>query len=231
MTAREMRPVDPPRNEEELLRRARSLAGHPLGAIAERFGVPLADVRRAKGWIGQLLETALGATASSRAAPDFEALGIELKTVPVDGTGRPRETTFVCTADLEAMGFQRWRDSRPYRKLARVLWVPVEADPAVELPWRRVGMPLLWSPRGEQEALLEADWNEFAELVGRGRVESITAHLGRVMQMRPKGANAAQVRWGIDEEGAPVRVAPRGFYLRSGFVAAILREAYVVAPG
>jgi len=223
-----MTAVPPPESEAELLRRARALAGHPLGAIAERHGIPLADVRRAKGWIGQLLETALGATAKSRAAPDFEALGIELKSVPVDVAGRPRETTFVCTAALEEMGRQPWEASRVRKKLARVLWVPIESDPAVELIWRRVGMPLLWSPAGEEEALLRADWDEFAELVGAGEVESITAHRGKVLQMRPKGANAAQVRWGLDADGAPVRVAPRGFYLRSAFVGSILRRAFVV---
>src|SRR5690606_35247323 len=141
--------------------------------------------------------------------------GIELKSVPVDGAGSPRETTFVCTAELEEMGLQAWEASRVRKKLARVLWVPIEADPAVELQWRRVGMPLLWSPDPSEETLLRADWDEFAELVGRGHVEEITAHRGQVLQMRPKGANAAQVRWGFDADGNPVRVAPRGFYLRS----------------
>ncbi|WP_373047439.1 DNA mismatch repair endonuclease MutH [Vulgatibacter sp.] len=218
-----------PTTEAELLQNARALAGHPLGLVAERHGVPLADVRRAKGWIGQLLEVALGATASSKAAPDFELIGVELKSVPVDATGKPRETTFVCTAALEEMGEQRWEQSRVQKKLARVLWVPIESDPAIELPWRRVGMPLLWSPDEEEERLLKADWDEFAELVGRGHVEEITAHRGQVLQMRPKGANAAQVRWGVDADGAPVRVAPRGFYLRSTFVGGILRRAFVVA--
>lgn len=221
--------VAAPASEEELIRRARALAGHPLGAIAEKHGVPLADVRRAKGWIGQLLEVALGATAASRAAPDFEAIGVELKSVPVDAAGRPRETTFVCTAALEEMGGQPWEASRVHKKLARVLWVPIEADPSIEPQWRRVGMPLLWSPAHDEEALLRADWDEFAELVGRGHVEEITAHRGQVLQMRPKGANAAQVRWGVDADGEPVRVAPRGFYLRSAFVGGVLRRAFVVA--
>ncbi len=225
MTAR----APAPTTEEELLQRARALAGHPLGAIAEKWGVPVPDVRRAKGWIGTLLETALGATASSKAAPDFERIGVELKSVPVDPTGKPRETTFVCTAALEEMGGQPWEASRVHKKLARVLWVPVEADPSIEPQLRRVGMPLLWSPSPAEEALLRADWDEFAELVGRGSVEEITAHRGQVLQRRPKGANAAQVRWGVDADGEPVRVAPRGFYLRSSFVGGVLQRAFVVA--
>ena len=170
-----------PTTEDELLRRARALAGHPLGAIAERHGVPLADVRRAKGWIGQLLEIALGATAASRAVPDFEGLGIELKSVPVDPAGKPRETTFDCTAAHEEMGTQAWEESRVRKKLARVLWVPIEADPSVELHWRRVGMPLLWIPGPDEEALLLADWdgNAAATFIGQLRSlgDALDAHL------------------------------------------------------
>src|SRR5690606_11608652 len=121
---------------------------------------------------------------------------VELKTVPVDATGGPRETTFVCTAALDEMGHQPWEVSRVREKLAAVLWIPVEAAPDLEPAWRRVGMPLLWRPDAREEALLRADWEEFAELVGQGQVESITAHRGAVLQMRPKGANAAQIRWG-----------------------------------
>jgi DNA mismatch repair protein MutH len=200
-----------------------------LGAIAQRHGVAMADLRRAKGWVGQLLEAALGATASNRSAPDFEALGIELKTVPVDEQGRPRETTFVCTAALEEMGGQPWEESRVLNKLARVLWVPVEAAPHIDLAQRRVGMPLLWSPSAEEEAALRRDWQEFAELVGAGMIEAITAHKGACLQMRPKGANARQNRWAIGEDGVPIRTAPRGFYLRASFVEKILQRHY--APG
>ena len=66
----------PPRSEGELEQRASELSGLTLGALAERLGraVPC-DLKRAKGFIGTLLEQALGATAGSRAAPDFEALG------------------------------------------------------------------------------------------------------------------------------------------------------------
>ena len=220
--------VEPPKSEEELLRRARALAGHPLGAIAERLCLPWADTSRSKGFVGQLLERALGATATSRAEPDFVGLGIELKSVPVDAYGKPSETTFVCTADLTEMA-TRWEQSRVRKKLARVLFVPVEADRALAQPQRRVGMPFLWRPSAEEEGLLRGDYEEFAELVSAGRVEEITAHLGQVLQMRPKGRNARQVRWGVDEDGTPIRVPPRGFYLRAPFVGSLLQRAYAIA--
>lgn len=208
--------------------RSRTLAGHSIGTIAERHAVPLADLRRSKGWVGRLIEIALGATAGSRGEPDFQLLGIELKTVPVDGAGRPRESTFVCSAPLESMGPTSWEASPVREKLARVLWVPIEADPSIPLPARRVGMPLLWSPAEDEEEELRRDWEEFAERVGRGHVEEITAHMGRHLQMRPKAASARSIRWGVDEDGEPIRTLPRAFYLRASFVRGILARSYVI---
>jgi DNA mismatch repair protein MutH len=119
-----------PRDETELLQRARSIAGQTVGEIATRFGVAVpADLRRAKGWVGELVEIGLGAAAGSTPEPDFPHLGIEVKTIPVDASGRPRESTHVCAITLgEATGAQ-WPTSRVRAKLARVLWVPVQALP------------------------------------------------------------------------------------------------------
>ncbi|HWV38100.1 MAG TPA: DNA mismatch repair endonuclease MutH [Vulgatibacter sp.] len=219
--------VSPPGSEEELAERARRLAGRTVGVVAAQHSVPLADLRRSKGWVGRLVEIALGATAASRAAPDFEALGVEMKTVPVSAAGAPRESTFVCAAPLETMGEIGWEASPVRKKLARVLWVPVEADKALPLAERRFGVPLLWSPGPEEEEALRRDWDEFSERVGRGRVEDITAHMGRHLQLRPKGASASSVRWGIDEDGNAIRTLPLAFYLRASFVRAILERSFV----
>jgi DNA mismatch repair protein MutH len=118
--------IAPPVSEQELEQRASKLAGLTLGALAQRLGrdVP-SDLRRAKGFVGGLLEEALGATAKSRAVPDFEALGVELKSIPVNRKGVPVETTFVCTIPLLEVGDLEWEHSRVRSKLARVLWIPV----------------------------------------------------------------------------------------------------------
>ncbi|MGE0860290.1 MAG: MutH/Sau3AI family endonuclease, partial [Gammaproteobacteria bacterium] len=122
--------VAPPRDEAELLARAGALAGAPVREVAALCRRPVPrDLRRHKGWLGELLECALGATARSRPEPDFVELGIELKTVPVDQDGRPRESTHVCTVSLGDLVGQRGPTSSVRRKLARELWVPLEADP------------------------------------------------------------------------------------------------------
>ena len=218
-----------PATESELMARARALSGVSLGQLAGQLDARVPETQlRAKGWVGQLLERALGATAGSRAKPDFEALGVELKTLPVDDRGRPKESTFVCTVALTEIGHVEWEHSRVRRKLARVLWVPVEAQPSLPLAQRRFGEPLLWSPDGEEEAELRFDWEELAGRIGVGELEAITGHFGKHLQLRPKAAHSRVRRRGLDEDGAYVETLPRGFYLRPSFTLQLLRKHYAL---
>jgi DNA mismatch repair protein MutH len=220
----------PPASEQELVERARRLAGRHLGDLADELGVAVpADLRGHKGWVGHLMERALGASAHGRDAPDFEALGIELKTIPVDRRGKALETTFVCTIPLAQMGDVPWERSRVRRKLAQVMWLPVEAEAQLPLRQRRVGAAVLWRLTPEHERALRLDWEEIAGVIGRGAVDSLTGRVGRFLQVRPKAANARVRTRTIDAEGVLYDTLPRGFYLRTSFTQAILDEAFGLA--
>lgn len=211
-----------PRTEAELLSRAHALAGRTVGELGAEAGLPLPpDTRRDKGIIGDLVEWALGADAGGADAPDFTQLGVELKTIPLMPGGKPKESTFVCTIHLDDAGDMEWERSRAQRKLARVLWVPVEAGPALPLAERRLGSAVLWSPSESQRAALQADWEQLAGLIGAGQLDQITAHLGSCLQIRPKAANSKVRGHARDAHGAPIRTLPRGFYLRPGFTASV----------
>ena len=212
--------------ENSLLDRARAVAGQTLGQLAWRFGMQShAEPRRTKGFAGQLLERALGAQASSQAGPDFAGLGIELKTLPLSRSGRPSESTFVATLNSAEPGALRWVTSPVRAKLARVLWMPIDGDPVIPWERRRIGAPILWSPSGAEEATLRDDFELISELVSEGFRDRVSARLGRVLQLRPKGRDGRDLRWSLDDEGAPVRVAGRAFYLRARFTATIVRGA------
>ncbi|MBI2381743.1 MAG: DNA mismatch repair endonuclease MutH [Gammaproteobacteria bacterium] len=212
-----------PHSAEELLERALSLAGLSLAELAASLGVAVpADLRHDKGWGGQLIELALGATAGSRPEPDFAHLGIELKTLPVDRQGRPLESTYVCTAPLTGLMGLTWGNSLVRAKLARVLWLPILAERGIPVPERVLGTALLWSPSPEQEALLAADFEEHLEAIALGAVERITARAGQVLQVRPKAANSRVLTEAVGEDGGRILTNPRGFYLRQRFTAQIL---------
>lgn len=220
--------ISPPISEDEILTRARKLAGLTLGQIAARFDQSIPrDLHHAKGWVGKLLELALGATAGTQAVHDFPDLGVEMKTIPLRKDGRPKEATYVCTVPLTDFE-SYWEISWVRRKLSRVLWLPVEAENCVPLPKRRLGMALLWSPNLKQEAILRADWEELMDMVCLGKLESITAYQGVYLQIRPKAANSRSLCEGIGESGERILTSPRGFYLRPTFTATILAHCYML---
>ncbi|MFU8797327.1 MAG: DNA mismatch repair endonuclease MutH [Gammaproteobacteria bacterium] len=218
--------LSPPTSEAELLQRATVLAGMTLAQLAQQChqSVP-PNQRHAKGWVGQLLETALGATAGSLSEPDFQLLGIELKTLPITSAGTPRESTYVCTVPLHNIHLYTWETSNVWRKLARVLWIPVETEAAISD--RRLGMPLLWSPTPEQRAVLQQDWTDFAERISMGQLETLTARHGKYLQIRPKAAHAGILCDSIGATGELTSTLPRGFYLRTTFTTQLLKNHYV----
>jgi DNA mismatch repair protein MutH len=208
---------------EALLAHARALVGVELGELAETLGLPVPVGRvRTKGWSGQVIEHELGVVVGGGRGPDFATLGIELKTVPVDATLAPRESTAVCQIDPIAIAGESWETSYVRQKLARVLFVALEEARAIGE--RRVAAVRLWSPSPDEERALREDFELIVRgYYRRGRGADLSGHIGAVLQVRPKGRDAADRRDAYDAEGRPVRIGKHGFYLRPGFVAAILR--------
>jgi DNA mismatch repair protein MutH len=213
---------------EALLAHARALVGVELSELADALGlpVPVGNVRT-KGWSGQVIEQELGAAVGGARGPDFAALGVELKTVPVRENLEPLESTAVCQIDPVAIAAESWETSYVREKLACVLFVALAVPPeARSIGERRVAAVRLWSPDADETRALREDFELFVRGYYRqGRAAEITGHLGAVMQVRPKGRDADDTRDAFDAAGNPTRVGKHGFYLRPAFVARILRAA------
>ncbi|MGI2257810.1 DNA mismatch repair endonuclease MutH [Shewanella sp. GXUN23E] len=217
----------PPKDIDELMDRVNNMAGITLGQLANHVGVPVpANLRRDKGWIGQLIETELGATAGSKPMQDFAHLGVELKTIPLSYSGTPLETTYVCVAPLINIQGLTWESSLVRHKLQRVLWIPIEGERDIPVAERRIGTGILWTPSAQEEAQLQQDWEEIMELIALGQVERITARHGDVLQLRPKAANSRVMTDSIGLDGQVIQTNPRGFYLKTSFTANILNRAF-----
>jgi DNA mismatch repair protein MutH len=213
-----------PKSEQELLDRAQLVAGYSFGDIAQYLNIPIPDnLNKQKGWVGNLIETILGANAGSKAERDFAYLGIELKTIPVDKQGKPLETTFVSVTPLMANHGVIWETSHVKYKLAKVLWVPIEGERTIPLIDRKVGNPILWTPTQAQEQQLKQDWQELMDMIALGQVEKITARYGTYLQIRPKAANGQALTEAIGENGEIILTRPRGFYLKKTFTMQILQ--------
>jgi DNA mismatch repair protein MutH len=211
----------------ELMQRAHNMAGIRLADIAadNQIIVP-ANLRRDKGWVGQLIEAELGALAGSKPEQDFLHLGTELKTIPIDHKGKPLETTYVTVAPLINIQGMTWEKSVVFHKLQQVLWVPVEGERAIPVGDRHVGTPVLWQPNAKQARQLQQDWEEIMELIAIGQVDNITARQGEVLQLRPKAANSQALTESISEDGSIQLSNPRGFYLKIDFTQQILTNVF-----
>jgi DNA mismatch repair protein MutH len=215
--------VPPPESIEELISRAEALAGFTLGELAQQHAAKLPpNLLLEKGWVGQFFEQLLGASAGSLPEPDFPHLGVELKTIPVNEQGKPLESTFVSVVYLMNQQHETWETSLVKKKLSRVLWIPVLAPRSLPITERRVGMPLLWQPTPQQEAILRCDWEEAMEKVCMGKLGELNARFGQALQVRPKAANSKVLTEAIGPDGEIIKTLPRGFYLRSSFTQQIL---------
>lgn len=218
-----------PKTISELQQRIDQIAGLSLQQIADILAVQVPENLLAeKGWIGQLLEAFLGATAGNLPEPDFQHLGIELKTIPITPEGKVIETTFVCVAPLSGELAVNWRSSTVYKKLNHVLWVPIITDKSLAIGDRQVAMPFLWQMTPTQEQLLQQDWEELVELISFGQHQQINASIGEVLQLRPKAANASVRTDAFDENGQPNKAPPKGFYLRSQFTQSLINEQFQI---
>ena len=221
---------NPPTTETELMERCSNISGLSFAQLCLSLGliIPTNPDQR-KGWIGQVIELALGADAYNKSIPDFQGLGIELKTLPIAPSGKPTESTFITSIPLLTIHKQEWSSSQCYSKLRRVLWIPIEGDTDIPYSQRRIGQGFLWSLDASQEAILAADWNYLTQQISTGYLETLDAKAGEYLQVRPKAANGKSLCYGFDSQGNKVKTLPRGFYLRSSFTATIIgAEAYKV---
>ncbi|MFC4700868.1 DNA mismatch repair endonuclease MutH [Glaciecola siphonariae] len=216
-----------PTSVEALLERARDIAGLSFGELAGQLNVAIPEnFKRQKGWTGQLIERALGASAGSKPIQDFPQLGIELKTLPLSYANTPLETTYVCYAPLTDIAGISWQTSNVRNKIRQVLWIPVQGEREIPVSERIIGHGFLWQPTERQDALLQQDWEELMDLIALGKVESITARMGQYMQLRPKAANGRALTDAIGHDGSLIKTRPRGFYLRKEFTQLVLNSVF-----
>ncbi|GIU41947.1 DNA mismatch repair protein MutH [Shewanella sairae] len=217
--------LNSPNSIEELMQRAESMAGLNLGLLANYHQIEMPnDLKRHKGWVGQLIELELGALAGSKPEPDFVHLGVELKTIPISRSGKVLETTYVSVAPLTDIQGLTWENSVVCHKLQQVLWIPVQGDRDIPLAQRQIGSPILWQPSQEETQLLKQDWEEIMEFISIGQVDKVTARHGEVLQLRPKAANSQVLTDSIGRNGELTQTNPRGFYLKTQFTQKILSQ-------
>ena len=211
----------------QILHKAQELEGLTFSQLARMLNLPVpSDPKNAKGWLGQAVELYLGAQAGCLPIPDFPALKLELKTLPINAKGRVMESTYVTTLPLLGDFSLQWEQSACFQKLQLVLWLPIEGDKTIFYGHRRIGQAILWQPSDEQYRILKKDWEEITEMVIQGHIEKIHGGLGQYLHVRPKAANAQKLTRALNDQSEIIQTLPRGFYLRSQLTQEILERIW-----
>jgi DNA mismatch repair protein MutH len=213
----------------QLKSRCHAIAGKTIAEICKELEIATIPsiLNNNKGWIGSVIEIYLGTTAKNLPEPDFINLGIELKTIPINPDNQPMESTYVCRIP-QIPETWLWNQSLVYKKLSHVLWVPIQADATIPIPFRQIGTPILWQPSHQENLILQQDWEELIHMLYISNPEGITAKFGTYLQVRPKAASSKILVDNIDTNGNMMQTVPKGFYLRSIFTKNILQNSLVL---
>lgn len=209
-----------PKSMEELETRMQRLLGRSVSELSQlAMLAPPRNSSGAKGYVGQLVELFLGAHSHNLPTPDFTALGIELKTVPVGFDLMPEESTFICAADINPNFVVPFTQSHLYQKLKHVLFVLILSPKNVGLTIgeRRVLGYFFFELKGHYLQTIETDYNEFQDMIFSGHAQEIDGTMGTIVQLRPKAANGSEIIAVTDSDGNLTYTRPRGYYLRASF--------------
>ncbi len=214
-----------PQNFEELILRLNTIVGKSIETLAKNYSltVPVSPLH-GKGFVGELMEICLGATAKNKSIPDFPDLDLELKTLPVDSSLKPLESTFITYAPLDNIRFLTFERSSLYAKLKRMLFVVILATRELNYAERKVLGYFFYTPEPQDLSQIKGDYEEIYEQITTGNIEQISAKYGTIVQLRPKCSNGRDLTRCIGPDGKNILTRPRGFYLRRTFTAELIER-------
>ncbi|RIY34115.1 hypothetical protein CKF54_01380 [Psittacicella hinzii] len=221
--AKQVTPSPAPKSLAELLCYCDNISGKTLEEVATRHNVEMIyTLQENRGWIGNLIEIALGAVAGSKPTQDFANLGVELKTLAINAKGEAKNDIFVSSLPINGYMMQSWENSHLLYKLKKILFVPIEADPSIPLKQRRIGKAFFWSPTIQELQTLKQDWQTIMNFITLQDFEQLKGNIGNILCVRIKALNRNQSISSKDVDGFKINLAPLSFYLRRSFINQIL---------
>jgi len=174
-------------SEEALLEIASQLKGK---TISEIFQGEINE--KNKGNIGNIIEShGFGIKNNNDSRPDFEALGIELKVLPMKRLGdrslTVKERTKICLINYKKLIEEKWDSSHARHKLYRILFVFYEYDNRSPMQ-SKILDNLLYKLEINEEPLIRSDWERTKKLVADGYAHTLSESQNRVLAASRSGA-------------------------------------------
>lgn len=197
--------------------------GYSIFEIASKLNLFLPRNIKNKGYIGRIIEKFFGLNTGNKPMRDFNSIGIELKTIPINKkNGSVLEPTFVCNASLTGNNGIIWEKSYIRYKLQRILWIPIQRNSFLDLKKCIFGLPFLWTPSFKEEKKIKEDWEDIMSMIVLGQINELDSTYGEILQIKKKAKNSKSLTKGVGEYGQSIFTVPRGFYLRKIFTNSLI---------
>lgn len=193
-----------------------------LGRLNAYSGMTVEEIRRlvdpdmtlsGKARFADLTRRMLG--VRSRRIAEFDAAGIELRTVRVEGSGRVRESASFPAFRMRELVRQSWRDSDLRNQLTRRLLFVFLVGPK-DAP--RFSHAAFWSLTEEDLEEARRVWVETVRRIRQGRVRGLPKKsFSSLVHVRPHGRNSLDV----DEAPDGQKVTKQCFWLDSSYLAKV----------
>jgi DNA mismatch repair protein MutH len=214
----------------DLLRIYTEIQGIPFRELAETLGYDIAkDPTSMKSAAGDIAELVAGKKPDALPQADLSEFDIEVKTVPLDLTGKPRENTKITALNYTKLLKEKWETSHVYEKVRVVLFVPIVKEDTKRPEAWYVRSPFIWMPSRDQLAVIRKDWEKIKKMVRSG--DQLTATVGEYLIANTSGQGKGKDNRTYElPDGRTIDVKTRAFFLRKTFVAEILEANIQFRP-
>jgi DNA mismatch repair protein MutH len=228
MIGKEAVPGRPTSSDPAATFEARVLAAFEphIGRDFETLGKEIGrEGKQGKAAIAQIVRRVAGERPKGRSG-DFLRFGIEVKSVPVDPSGRVLEAMSFPAFVHEELIFEEWESSDLLGRLNRLLIVPVLRGPRAVLTESRLGRPFFWSPSESDLVGIRSEWERVRSLIASGQARQLPkASETQFIHVRPKGRNAADT----DQAPGGFDVIKKSIWLNQRYLGRILEEHDVLS--
>ena len=209
------------RTIDSVIARAKELIGRTL---AEEYPEIEISVSKSKGHLGELIEEHhFGLEINNESRPDFENLGVELKTSPLRKTTKgklsAKERISLGMIDYFQIVEERFHTSGFWKKNEQLL-IMFYIHTAKPVIHRRFHLADLWHFSKSDLIIIEQDWNYIKTKVAYGLAHELSEGDTMYLGAATKGASKNSLR---EQPNATEKAMSRAYSLKTSYVNRIIQ--------
>ena len=211
------------KSKEAVVRKAKELIGHTM---AQKYPELRSGNQSHKGRLGELIEEYhFGLKVNNEARPDFESLGVELKTSPLRENSKgelvAKERISLGMIDYFQIIEERFHTSGFWKKSEHLLIVFYLHNSAKDFVDREIQLADVWNFTQSDLIIIQQDWNYIRTKIEYGLAHELSEGDTMYLGAATKGANKFSKR---EQPNGSIRAKSRAYSLKITYVNRIIQQ-------